>query len=75
MKAVKSGYSFNVFNETEVSHISLEKTNGKVMVNGEIYPLYRGKTFFESQKVDNLLDEKGEMSIRDYRVKEKEIER
>lgn len=59
MKAVKSGYSFNVFNETEVSHISLEKTNGKVMVNGEIYPLYRGKTFLNPKRWIICLMKKG----------------
>lgn len=75
MRAVKSGYSFNLFTEQEVSHISLEKTGGKVKVEGEIYPLYRGSTFSESQKVDDMLDVKGEIPIRDYRVKEKDMER
>lgn len=75
MKAVKAGYSFNLFTEQEVSHIRLEQTSGKVMVEGEIYPLYRGTTYTESQKVDDLLDAKGDMAIREYRVKEKDMER
>lgn len=75
MRAVKSGYSFNLFTEQEVSHISLEKTGGNVMVEGEVYPLYRGTSYAESQKVDDLLDVKGDMSIRKYRVKEKGMER
>lgn len=32
MRAVKSGYSFNLFMEDELSHIKLEKTGGKVIV-------------------------------------------
>lgn len=75
MRAVKSGYSFNLFTEQEVSHISLEKTGENVMVEGEVYPLYRGTSYAESQKVDDLLDVKGDMSIRKYRVKEKGMER
>lgn len=75
MRAVKSGYSFNLFTKQEVSHISLEKTGGKVMVEGEVYPLYRGTSYAESQKVDDLLDAKGDMAIRDYRVKDKGMER
>lgn len=75
MKAVKCGYSFNLFTDTEVSHITLEKTNGKVEVDGVTYPVYRGATFHESEKVDDLLDEKGEMALRDYRIKETDRER
>ena len=75
MKAVKAGYSFNLFTEQEVSHIELEQTGGKVMVEGKVYPLYRGTTYAESQKVDDLLDAKGDMAIRKYRVKEKDMER
>ena len=75
MKAVKSGHSFNLFSEDEVSGISLEKTGGRVEVNGAVYPLYRGAAFADSQKVDDLLDEKGEMPIRTYRVREPDKER
>lgn len=75
MKAVKAGYNFNLFQEEEVSHISLERTGGKVEVDGVVYPLYRGTTFAESQMVDSLLDSHGEMAVRDYRVKDKGQER
>ena len=34
MKAVKSGYSFNLFSEKELSGIELEKTNSRVKVDG-----------------------------------------
>lgn len=75
MKAVKSGYSFNLFTEEELSHIVLEKAGQKVMVDGAVYPLYRGSTFHESEKVDDLLDAKGEMAIREYRIKDLDRER
>lgn len=45
MKAVKSGYSFNLFSEKELSGIELEKTNSRVKVDGAEYALYRGKTY------------------------------
>ena len=75
MRAVKAGYNFNLFPEQELSHISLEPTGGKVCVEGVTYPLYRGTTFAESEKVDRLLDAYGEMPIRDYQIKKKEQER
>lgn len=75
MKAVKAGYNFNLFKEEDVSHISLERTGGKVEVDGVVYPLYRGTTFAESEKVDCLLDGHGEMAIRDYKVRDRGQER
>ena len=75
MRAVKAGYSFNLFPEDDLSHISLEQTNVKVRVDGETYPLYRGTNYEESQKIDSLLDEHGELPIREYKVREKEMER
>ncbi len=75
MRAVKAGYNFNLFPEESLSHINLEPTGGKVEVKGVVYPLYRGTTFAESEKVDRLLDAYGEMPIRDYKVKSREQER
>ena len=75
MRAVKAGYNFNLFPEESLSHINLEPTGGKVCVEGVTYPMYRGTTFAESEKVDRLLDAYGEMPIRDYRVKSREQER
>ena len=40
MRAVKAGYSFNLFPEESLSHINLEPTGGKVEVKGVVYPLY-----------------------------------
>lgn len=75
MRAVKAGYSFNLFQEEDLSSISLEQTKVKVRVDGETYPLYRGINYEESQKIDRLLDEYGELPIREYKVREKEMER
>lgn len=75
MKAVKVGHYFNLFEEQEVSHISLEPTGGRVCVDNIIYPLYRGRTAEESKKIDLLLNEIGDLPLKDYRVKEKEMER
>lgn len=75
MRAVKAGYNFNLFPEETLSGIGLEPTGGKVEVEGVVYPLYRGTTFAESEKVDRLLDAYREMPIRDYKVKSREQER
>lgn len=75
MRAVKAGYNFNLFSEESLSHINLEPAGGKVCVEGVTYPLYRGTTYAESEKVDRLLDAYGEIPIRDYKVKNREQER
>lgn len=75
MRAVKAGYSFNLFPEENLCGIDLEPTGGKVCVEGVTYPLYRGTTYAESEKVDRLLDAYGEMPIRDYKVKNRDQER
>ena len=68
VKAIRAGYEFNLFEDEETSHISLNKTNEFVEVNGAFYPIYRGSTFAESQKVDALLDAKGGLSVSNYSV-------
>lgn len=68
MKALRAGYEFNIFDDEETSHISLKKTNDFVEIDGAFYPIYRGTTFEESQKVDTLLDEKGGLSVSEYKV-------
>lgn len=72
MKAVKSGYSFNLFSEEELSGRELEKTNSRVKVDGAEYALYRGKTYAASQEIDHLLDLYGERKTREFLVKEME---
>ena len=60
--AVKVGYYYTVVDKEKVVDISLEQTGTKVYpskdnVEGRVYPLYRGTTFEESQKLDKLFDE------------------
>ena len=66
-KAVNVGYVFNVFDEKDLVGISLNKL-GRTFVefHGDIYPLLRGETFEDSQKVDVLLDKYGEYKVLDY---------
>ena len=59
MRAVKAGYNFNLFPEESLSHINLEPTGGKVEVKGVVYPLYRGTTFAESEKLTACLTHTG----------------
>ena len=75
MRAVKAGYCFNLFSEQELSHIELEPVGRKVKVEGVTYALYRGRTYADSEKVDRLLDMRGDLRIADYAVKEKDKER
>lgn len=63
MKVIKAGQEFNLFHDSEAAHISLEETGSFVAVGGAVYPLMRGATFEESQKVDVLLDAKGGLSV------------
>lgn len=60
--AVKVGYYYAVVDKEKVADISLEQTGTKIYPSnnnfeGKVYPLYRGTTFDESQKVDKLFDE------------------
>ncbi|MGP1434778.1 MAG: helicase-related protein, partial [Catonella sp.] len=56
------GYYYAVVDKEKVSDIALHKTGIKIYprkdnLQGKVYPLYRGRTFGESQKVDKLFDE------------------
>lgn len=64
--AVRAGFSFNLFAPSEVAHIDLKEDGRSVTVDGTTYPLFCGSTFEESQKVDRLLDIRGEKNIGDY---------
>lgn len=64
--AIRVGYSFNLFSEEDVSHIQLKVDNRTVEVEGVQYALHSATTFEQSQKVDVLLDENGELPIKDY---------
>lgn len=60
--AVKVGNYYAVVEKDRVKDISLEETGVRVYpkennFDGKIYPLYRGRTFEESTKIDALFDE------------------
>ena len=54
--AIGAGYGFAIVNSSDVKGIALKNTNQLVKVNGEIYPLYKGQTYEDSRKIDNVLD-------------------
>lgn len=65
-KAVNVGYSFNIFNPEQLEGIELKKMDVFVNFRGDIYPLYNGKTFEDSKKIDKLLDKYGEYHVLSY---------
>ena len=54
--AVGAGYYFTLVTEDELEGINVRKTETVVSVEGENYPLYKGETFFDSRKIDNIMD-------------------
>ena len=54
--AVGVGCVFSILHPDTVKAIKLKLTNTIVKVSNEIYALYKGETFEESQKVDTLFD-------------------
>lgn len=60
--AIKVGNYYAVVKKEKVEDISLEKTGIRIYpkdnnIEGQIYNLYRGSSFEESQKIDKLFDE------------------
>ncbi|HHH4970588.1 TPA: helicase-related protein [Streptococcus pyogenes] len=72
--AVKVGKEFILEDENTFDGINLIETGTKVEVNGEEIPLYKGETFEESRKIDDLLDS-GNYEIHKLSEHEKQIER
>lgn len=72
--AVKVGKEFIIEDEKIFDGINLVETGTKVEVNGEEFPLYKGETFEESRKIDDLLDS-GNYEIYKLSEHEKQIER
>lgn len=54
--AVGVGEVFAIVNSNEVRGISLKKTDTIVIVDDKAYCLYKGSTFDDSLKIDDLLD-------------------
>ena len=68
MKAVKSGYFFNMFSDDELNGISIVEEGGQIEFGGENYTLYRGKSFREDKRLDTLIREKGRISLPEHRI-------
>ena len=68
LKAVKVGYVFNIFDENELRNIALRETGRKVEYDGKEYSLYSPSTYEDSQRVDMLLDVKGDLRIKDHEI-------
>ena len=66
--AVGVGEKFAILNGSRIGHISLQNTHTLVEVDGEIYNLYKGRTFEDSRKVDDYFDMNPviELNIKDH---------
>ena len=72
--AVKVGKEFILEDENTFDGITLIETGTKVEVNEEEFPLYKGETFEESRKIDDLLDS-GNYEVYKLSEHENQIER
>lgn len=59
---VAVGMQFTLVDKTKVKHISLKGNRERIEFQGMNYPIFKGSTFADSQKVDKLLDS-GEVEI------------
>ena len=59
---VAVGMEFTLVDKTKVKHISLKGNRERIEFQGRNYPIFKGSTFADSQKVDKLLDS-GEVEI------------
>ena len=59
---VAVGMEFTLVDKTKVRHISLKGNRERIEFQGMNYPIFKGSTFADSQKVDKLLDS-GEVEI------------
>ncbi|MGF3225959.1 helicase-related protein [Facklamia sp. P12932] len=54
--ALKVGTEFTLVEPNNIQDIEIEDTGNIVVLDGKEYQMYRGSSFEESQKIDNLLD-------------------
>ena len=73
--AVGVGYNFIIANSEDVKDICLVNSGTIVRVDKETYPLYKGLTFAESQKVDAIMDSGKyvEYGINEHKVIKKKL--
>ncbi len=75
--ALGVGQKFAIVNGSKVGHIAIKNTHTLVKVDDEVFPLYKGKTYEDSRKVDEYFDNNSvkEMDINDHIVpKEQEYD-
>lgn len=68
--AVAVGYYFGFVSEEDIKDILLEPVDASIKFDSKVYDLYKGKTYVDSRKLDNLLDKTEEYSIDVYRINE-----
>lgn len=69
--AVGVGYSFALINKSMLLGIELKDSGTLVKIDHKVYTLYIGKTFVDSQKIDNVFDQLGqekEMKLSDFQA-------
>lgn len=73
--AVGVGEKFAIVNTSEVHHIALQNTHTLLQVDGETFVLNKGRTFEDSQKVDEYFDNNSvkEMYIKDHLAKREQV--
>lgn len=73
--ALGVGEKFAIVDGNKIGHIVLENTHTLVEVDGETFCLYKGKTFEDSQKVDEYFDNNSvkEMYIKDHLAKREQV--
>ena len=70
--ALKSGYYFNIFDK-DIVNADLEITDTRIKLNNQIYRIYRGKTFEDSQRIDDLFGNDMGYPISEYKYEEEKI--
>ena len=67
-QAVAVGYCFNVVPTYELDGIKLKPIHEYIIKDGVIFELYKGKTYEDSKKIDEVLDRNGDLRINDYLI-------
>jgi len=64
------GYSFIIAERINLRHVSYMTTDQYVKLDGVEFRLHKGATFADSQKVDELIDNRGynEYNINEYKI-------
>lgn len=68
--ALGVGYCFIVVSINDINNINLKKSDITVKVNNVAYPIYFGKDYKDSTKIDKIMDAHldKELRIKDYKI-------